>query len=54
MGAINIAVPFSLITWAEQSVDSSVAAILNAAVPLFVLLIAAVFLQATSALRSTS
>ncbi len=45
MGAINIAVPFSLITWAEQSVDSSVAAILNAAVPLFVLLIAAVFLK---------
>jgi drug/metabolite transporter (DMT)-like permease len=45
MGAINIAIPFSLITWAEQSVDSSVAAILNAAVPLFVLIIAAVFLR---------
>ena len=29
MGAINIAIPFSLITWAEQTVDSSVAAILN-------------------------
>jgi drug/metabolite transporter (DMT)-like permease len=45
MGAINIAIPFSLITWAEQSVDSSVAAILNAAVPLFVLVIAAIFLK---------
>ena len=45
MGAINIAIPFSLITWAEQTVDSSVAAILNAAVPLFVMLIAAVFLR---------
>jgi drug/metabolite transporter (DMT)-like permease len=45
MGAINIAIPFSLITWAELTVDSSVAAILNAAVPLFVLLIAAVFLH---------
>jgi drug/metabolite transporter (DMT)-like permease len=45
MGAINIAIPFSLITWAEQSVDSSVAAILNAIVPLFVLIIAAVFLH---------
>jgi drug/metabolite transporter (DMT)-like permease len=45
MGAINIAIPFSLITWAEQSVDSSVAAILNAAVPLFVLIIAAIFLN---------
>jgi drug/metabolite transporter (DMT)-like permease len=45
MGAINIAIPFSLITWAEQSVDSSVAAILNAAVPLFVMIIAAIFLK---------
>jgi drug/metabolite transporter (DMT)-like permease len=45
MGAINIAIPFSLITWAEQSVDSSIAAILNAAVPLFVLIIAAIFLK---------
>src|SRR5262245_55560047 len=27
MGAINIAIPFFLITWAEQTVDSSVAAI---------------------------
>jgi drug/metabolite transporter (DMT)-like permease len=45
MGAINIAIPFSLITWAEQSVDSSIAAIINAAVPLFVLIIAAIFLR---------
>ncbi|HET9344398.1 MAG TPA: DMT family transporter [Candidatus Limnocylindrales bacterium] len=45
MGAINIAIPFSLITWAEQTVDSSVAAILNAAVPLFVMIIAAIFLH---------
>ena len=45
MGAINIAIPFSLITWAEQSVDSSVAAILNAAVPLFVLPLAALVLH---------
>jgi drug/metabolite transporter (DMT)-like permease len=45
MGAINIAIPFSLITWAEQTVDSSVAAILNAAVPLFVMIIAAIFLR---------
>src|SRR5262245_49942400 len=45
MAAINIAIPFSLITWAELSVDSSVAAILNAAVPLFVMIIAAIFLH---------
>ena len=45
MGAVNIAIPFSLITWAELTVDSALAAILNAAVPLFVILIAAVFLR---------
>jgi drug/metabolite transporter (DMT)-like permease len=45
MGAVNIAIPFSLITWAELSVDSALAAILNAAVPLFVILIASVFLR---------
>ena len=45
MGAINIAIPFSLITWAELTVDSSIAAILNAAVPLFVMIIAAIFLH---------
>src|SRR5687768_15891384 len=37
MGAINIAVPFSLITWAEQHVDSSLTSVLNAAVPIFVI-----------------
>jgi drug/metabolite transporter (DMT)-like permease len=45
MGAINIAIPFSLITWAELTVDSALAAILTAPVPLFVILIAAVFLR---------
>jgi drug/metabolite transporter (DMT)-like permease len=45
MGAINIAIPFSLITWAELTVDSALAAILNAAVPLFVIVIAAIFLR---------
>jgi drug/metabolite transporter (DMT)-like permease len=44
MGAVNIAIPFSLITWAEQSVDSTLAAILNGAVPLFVIVLAALFL----------
>ena len=45
MASINIVIPFSLITWAELTVDSALAAILNAAVPLFVILIAAVFLR---------
>ena len=41
MGAINIAIPFTLITWAELTVDSAVAAILNGAVPLIVIVLAA-------------
>ncbi len=45
MGAINIAIPFSLITWAELTVDSALAAILTAPVPLFVIVIAAIFLR---------
>ncbi|HET8572216.1 MAG TPA: DMT family transporter [Candidatus Limnocylindria bacterium] len=45
MGLINIALPFCLITYAEQSVDSSLAAVLNGAVPLFVIPIAATFLH---------
>jgi drug/metabolite transporter (DMT)-like permease len=44
MGVVNIAIPFSLITFAEQSVDSSLAAVINGAVPLFVIVIAAIFL----------
>jgi drug/metabolite transporter (DMT)-like permease len=44
MSAINIAIPFALITWAERSVDSSIAAILTAAVPLFVIVLAPLFL----------
>jgi len=44
MSVINIAIPFALITWAEQSVDSALAAILNSTVPLFVLVIAPLFL----------
>jgi drug/metabolite transporter (DMT)-like permease len=45
MAAFSVAVPFSLITWAEQSVDSTLAAVLNGSVPLFVIVIAAVFLR---------
>jgi drug/metabolite transporter (DMT)-like permease len=45
MSIVNIALPFALITSAEQSVDSALAAILNGAVPLFVIVIAALFLH---------
>jgi drug/metabolite transporter (DMT)-like permease len=44
MGIINITIPFTLITWAEQSVDSALAAILNSTVPLLVIVIAPLFL----------
>jgi drug/metabolite transporter (DMT)-like permease len=41
MAVFSVALPFCLITFAEQSTDSTLAAILNASVPLFVILIAA-------------
>ena len=44
MGLFSVALPFALITWAEQTVDSSLAAVLTGAVPLFVIPFAAMFL----------
>jgi drug/metabolite transporter (DMT)-like permease len=44
MGFFSVALPFSLITWAEQHVDSSLAAVLTGAVPIFTIPIAALFL----------
>ena len=44
MATINIALPFSLITFAERSVDSSLASILTAPVPLFAAILAPFFL----------
>ncbi len=41
MACINIAIPFSLITWGERSIDSALAAILNSTVPLFTIWLAA-------------
>lgn len=40
MGVFNVVVPFLLITWGETHIDSSLAAILNATTPLFVIVIA--------------
>ncbi|HEX5942872.1 MAG TPA: DMT family transporter [Anaerolineales bacterium] len=45
LGITNIAIPFFLISWGEQSIDSAVASILNATVPLFTILIAHFLLQ---------
>ncbi len=44
MAVINITIPFLLITWAEQSVESSLAAILTSPVPLFAIVLSALFL----------
>jgi drug/metabolite transporter (DMT)-like permease len=40
LGVVNAAVPFTLIGWGEKHVDSGVAAVANATVPLFVVLLA--------------
>lgn len=40
LGVINVAIPFFLITWGEKSIDSAVAAVLDATVPLFTILLA--------------
>jgi drug/metabolite transporter (DMT)-like permease len=40
LGVLNAAVPFWLIAWGEEHVDSGVAAIANASVPIFVVLLA--------------
>jgi drug/metabolite transporter (DMT)-like permease len=44
MSVINIVLPFFLITWGEQSIDSALAAILNSTVPLMVIVIAPLLL----------
>lgn len=45
LSVLSIVLPFSLITFAELSVPSSVASILVATVPLFVIIIAGLFLR---------
>ena len=40
MGLLNNAIPFSLIVWGQQHIASGVASILNAATPLFTVLLA--------------
>ena len=42
MATINIVIPFTLITTAEQSVQSNIAAIINGSVPLIVIVLAAI------------
>jgi len=45
MAFVNIVIPFALITTAERSVDSNLAAIINGSVPLFVVVLAAFVLH---------
>jgi drug/metabolite transporter (DMT)-like permease len=45
LGITSVAIPFFLITWGELSIDSAVASILNASVPLFTLVIAHLYLH---------
>jgi drug/metabolite transporter (DMT)-like permease len=40
LGITNVAIPFFLISWGEQAIDSAVAAILDSTVPLFTIVIA--------------
>jgi drug/metabolite transporter (DMT)-like permease len=45
LGITNVAIPFFLISWGEKYIDSAVASILDATVPLFTILIAHYLLQ---------
>jgi len=45
LGITNVAIPFFLISWGEQSIDSAVAAILDSTLPLFTILIAHFLLE---------
>lgn len=40
LGITNVAIPFFLISWGEKTIDSAVASILDATVPLFTILVA--------------
>ena len=44
IGVLSVALPFCLISWAEQDVDSTLAAVINGAIPLVVIVIAALLL----------
>lgn len=44
-GPLSLAIPVFLISWGEQTIDSAVASILNATVPLFTLIIAHFWIQ---------
>ncbi len=45
LGILSIVIPFSLITWGEQHIDSGLASILNATTPLFTIVVASLALH---------
>ncbi len=45
LGLINVTIPFGLITWGEQTVDSGLASVLNSTVALFTLIISALIFR---------
>ena len=45
VGALGVAFPFVLISWAEQRIDSGLTSVLNSTVPLFSILLAGVWLK---------
>ncbi len=45
MGTINIALPWMLISWAGQFIDSGTSAILNGTMPLFTILLSPIFIK---------
>jgi drug/metabolite transporter (DMT)-like permease len=45
MGVVNNVIPFALITWGQQHIDSSLAAILNSTMPLFTVIIAPLWIK---------
>ena len=44
-GLMSTAIPWIFITWAEKTIDSALATVLNATVPLFTLVVAHLFLS---------
>ncbi|MBV8063950.1 MAG: DMT family transporter [Actinobacteria bacterium] len=46
LAALNAAVPFTLIAWGERWVDSGTAAVANSSVPIFLAILAALFVPA--------
>ena len=49
LGIVNTALPFTLIAWGETRIDSGVAAIANASLPIFVVILAFFFRKSESA-----